>query len=504
MSDPKQNLELHLQQDSDAEEKKQMFDISASPKLFIDTTCEWINDIALIALNILVVFWYDPNRFNRVDVFLAMFFFGYFSSLQGFQQYSIAIILFEIAQFVVYLVFCDFDALPLTVFPVLLVVMLGCKLLEQLVYRYCVDPVSRLFWQKFHKEPKPYKFCGQVKWINAVEFADLFSTVPLFWFNQSRVWGTPWFAVVVVIVLWYHQIMDNVRFMARDRYALRLMYELRSKYDTSCNEAVVIQALKRPMKQHPHEWRILNAIPILYHVLLMVLLVAYLIEYGVDGTSSFEFGYAIFLCVAIVLFGTYWWYESREANKRKELHNDMTLQKILALAKEDPELSDLYGTWVLQDEYCSRKHSITQFTLSEENVMAIDPKDEHRVSCCAGHFSDIYHCKIVGEVQCPNTDEFRTLREPAPLYAHRCPQSGYKFALHKNGIVKFIPVSKDIADKLALARADSYGCFDCLKNVKHANDHSCFCMGMLTNEDTIVRWNRWNADLYYYCTWHKQ
>lgn len=140
--------------------------------------------ISVIIENILVVLWYDSTEFKRSTIFWVMFGFAYLSTLDGFTYNVIAMVLFEIGQFVVYSWFCSFDRGSMIIFAVCLFIQIWCKLSAILVYKFS-NIQSKLIHKHIHQTVKQYKFFSQAKWVNFMELLLLTTTVPMFYFNQS-------------------------------------------------------------------------------------------------------------------------------------------------------------------------------------------------------------------------------------------------------------------------------------------------------------------------------
>eukprot|EP01083_Nonionella_stella_P140761 432337_1 len=456
--------------------------IKDQPCISINTACKCLEYFCLIWLNVLVSVWYDTNTFERSDIFWVIFVFAYVSNIDGIITHMIALILFEIAQYVLYLWFCSFSSDSLLVFSLLLFVSLCSKLIRKLVYKFGADIETYLIHQHIHQQTKEYKFYGPAKWYNCREIAMLMTTVPMFYFNQNRVWGHNWFAILVVIVLWYHRIMDIISLIHRDNYTRKWMKDIQNESNKFDQKRFEIE-LRRPIKEYEYQEIMENIIPIGYHLILLLMLIVYFIkwEFG-SQLSAFESIYA------------------------KKSKGKLTLQQILDEGKQDPQLSDLFGVWTIDTD----KHCCETFTLKEENVIEVDTDEMHKLAetdqgCCSHGVNDIYNSCVVGAVQLPLSESRRRneLKTRPPLWFNSIQPQGYKFILHRNGIIKFVPIGDSLTHQLALARLDSKGCFDLLKNIKHANKYSCFCLGILSKKGEIKRYNRWNTDLDYFYTARK-
>eukprot|EP01084_Bolivina_argentea_P223411 378017_1 len=476
---------------------KDTLTIKQQPPVSINTGFKCLDYAALITLNVLVAVWYDPTKFNRSDIFWAIFVVAYVSNLDGTQRYLIAEILFEISQYILYLWFCSWQQTPLIVFSILITVMFGSKLVIKLIYKFGVDIQTHLIHENCHRTTKEYKFYKPAQWFNGLEVAMLATTVPMFYFDQTRIWGSTWYTVIVALVLWYHRIMDIGTFLYIDIYVREWMNKMSDKYHRKFDKKSLEMELRRPVKEYEHQQVVEDIIPIGYNLLLFVMLLIYFIIYGKSEMTQFEYIYGIILFIIIGFAFVYWGYTTYLSETSK---GDKTLEEILNTGKHDPELCDLFGTWIIDND----KHACESFTLKKENIMEIDMDEIHKLSegCCSHDITDIYNSCVVGAIQLP-LSESKLRNDKAPLYFKCIQPQGYKFILHKNGIIKFVPIGDSIMHKLMLARLDSQGWYDLLKNIKHANKYSCFCLGILTKDGKMERYNRWNSDLEYFYTAEK-
>ena len=291
--------------------------------------------------------------------------------------------------------------------------------------------------------------------------------------------------------------MDIGTLLYQDCYVREWMKNIREKSHKKFTKKSFEWELKRPIKEYDYQEIVQNIIPISYNLLLFILLIIYFVKYDENEMSQFEFIYGIILWLIIgAAFGYFGYQTYSEATSKGK----KSLKEILNEGKKDAKLSDLYGTWIIDND----KHSCLSFNLKEENVMDVDMEEMHKLAegCCSHGVYDIYDSCIVGAVQLP-LNETKLRKEREPLYFHFIEPDAYKFVLHKNGIIKFVPIGDSIKHKLALARLDSQGWFDLFKNIKHANKYSCFCLGILTEKGEIKRYNRWNTDLEYFYTANK-
>ena len=93
---------------------------------------------------------------------------------------------------------------------------------------------------------------------------------------SERVWGEDWYAVIVVIVLWYHRLMDIGTLLYHDIYIREWMDDIKSKYHHKFDKKSFEWELKRPIKEYEYQQIIYNIIPISYNLLLFILLIMYL------------------------------------------------------------------------------------------------------------------------------------------------------------------------------------------------------------------------------------
>ena len=261
------------------------------------------------------------------------------------------------------------------------------------------------------------------------------------------------------------------------------------------NESLLEKELSKPIQSYKYQFVLDNIIPLLYTISLCILIIFYLISY--DNLTTFEMVYSIILCIFIptglCIFSCAIYLS--EPKLRGEL------AKVLQTAKQDAPLSDLYGTWVIDNPL----HPFKTFTLTQDNIMDVDESEKHELGgCCRYGITDIFASSIVGALHLPIKQA--TVRygnfcgSGKPWYFRWIQPQGYKFILHKNGVVKFVPIGESFLHKIMLARTDSDGWMDWIKNLKHGNKYGCFCLGILTKDRKIKRYNRWNNDVDYYYT----
>ena len=164
-----------------------------------------------------------------------------------------------------------------------------------------------------------------------------------------------------------------------------------------------------------------------------------------------------------------------------------------------PQLSDLSGVWDIDNEI----HPAITFTLSEESVVSTKESEKHvlydKISCCSGG------SPIIGAVQMRISDPSNVWRDGRPPWYLRLwfvHDNAYKWILHKNGLVKFLPTpGSPTGHAFMMARADSKSWWDWLKNIVHAHKYGCYCFAVLYKEDGLLkirRDNRWHTKMDHY------
>ena len=135
---------------------------------------------------------------------------------------------------------------------------------------------------------------------------------------------------------------------------------------------------------------------------------------------------------------------------------------------------------------------IKSFELRPENIVKVPKKHRHKLGgCCAGITDDTRGINVYRR-------DILTLH---PLFLPCFPDHLhiYTFVLHANGVVRFvINLKLPLIYKLMFAYYDSEGFIDLVKNLHHRNNNGCFCFGLLTHEDNLVRYNRWNEDCVFF------
>ncbi len=127
-------------------------------------------------------------------------------------------------------------------------------------------------------------------------------------------WGETWFAIVVVVILLYHQIMYVGILLFKDYYVGQLMDDMivrsnKLNYNQHCDTYVFETELRKCLSEEHNLTKVFNAmntiftdtiiIPLLYDLMVFILLIRYLIVYTQSGMTEFEYVYSIMLCVLI-------------------------------------------------------------------------------------------------------------------------------------------------------------------------------------------------------------
>jgi len=173
-------------------------------------------------------------------------------------------------------------------------------------------------------------------------------------------------------------------------------------------------------------------------------------------------------------------------NKQK-VDRELKLDNILDRAIDKTKLDEFFGTWKVDDE----KHPVREFTIKKENIIESKNKNDGHSVC--SKCKSVYNSNIKYVVNVPlSCVKFKN--HIRMLHTHLSHESNYRFVLHENGVIKFVPNNSNILNKLMLARTDSKSLFDLVANLIHVKNHGCFCLGILTKYKTIERYNRWNNE----------
>lgn len=176
-----------LNSDGSSVDYKKLFEIGQEPCISMHTLFRSLDYASLITLNILVIFYYDTDKFHKYEIFWAIFVFAYISNIDGAQKYIWLLMAFDIGQYLLYLWFCSWSEITLIVFSILLFIMLCIKIIGYFVYKYGVTEQAQLIHKNIHQNIREYKFFKPGRWYNGLELAMLATTVPMFYFDQSSV-----------------------------------------------------------------------------------------------------------------------------------------------------------------------------------------------------------------------------------------------------------------------------------------------------------------------------
>lgn len=194
--------------------------------------------------------------------------------------------------------------------------------------------------------------------------------------------------------------------------------------------------------------------------------------------------YFIFLIFLIFIFLVNYNKFIKQKNK-----NIITTRDILKITKKNPKIEDLLGTWIIDNPL----HPFKMFNLKKENILHTTKHlQKHNVCKCS-------KVKIIGAIILNKSDT--VLRNKiAPFYTKYIKEDGYILILHSDGVIKFFPNSNDLLHIISLGRADSLGWIDFIYNYLHSMKYGCFCLGILTKNNEIKRYNRWANKFpsYYY------
>lgn len=174
--------------------------------------------------------------------------------------------------------------------------------------------------------------------------------------------------------------------------------------------------------------------------------------------------------------------------KRVENNGKEKTSALLKTAKKNPDISELFGTWVIDNEI----HPFKEFTLSESQLTTVNKDiDTHHLvmennNCCSST-----NTNIVGTFLLKKADTVHRYPNNKPWYDKYIGEELYRLILHDNGLVKFKPVAKSKLYELVLARVDSQSNWNFLLNVVHASRFGCFCFCILTEDGKLRRLNRW-------------
>jgi len=135
--------------------------------------------------------------------------------------------------------------------------------------------------------------------------------------------------------------------------------------------------------------------------------------------------------------------------------------------------------------------NIKSFELKKENIVKIKCEKGHSLGCCNNRNNDefVYGIHLFSD----NIVLYNIVLSILPLFPINEPI--YTFILHKNGVIRFrINDNMPQIYKILFAYIDSTGFIDTINNLNHSSNNGCFCFGLLTQDNNIVRYNRWNDD----------
>lgn len=174
--------------------------------------------------------------------------------------------------------------------------------------------------------------------------------------------------------------------------------------------------------------------------------------------------------------------------QRIKIQGKQKSASLLKTAIKKPDISALYGTWVIDNE----RHLLRTFTLSASQLTTVDKDiDTHHLvidnhKCC-----NTAATKIVGTFILNRKDTVYRNPNNLPWYEKYINDDVYRLILHDNGLIKFKPIGNSNLHAIALARVDSPNTWDWVLNVIHAARFGCFCFCILTEDGKFKRYNRW-------------
>jgi hypothetical protein len=123
--------------------------------------------------------------------------------------------------------------------------------------------------------------------------------------------------------------------------------------------------------------------------------------------------------------------------------------------------------------------------LKKENIVKIPSDKGHALGCCKqDNKEDLHGINLFASDPRLRALPFFPVDEPI-----------YTFILHPNGVVRFrINDNMPYIYKLLFTFIDSTGIIDAINNYNHVKNNGCFCFGLLTHDNSIIRYNRWNED----------
>ena len=151
-----------------------------------------------------------------------------------------------------------------------------------------------------------------------------------------------------------------------------------------------------------------------------------------------------------------------------------------SFVKKNAEIKCLVGEYIVIGN-----PNYKSFELKKENIVKIKAEKGHRLGCCENDSDEfVYGIELFSTQKLLRLLPFFPINEPI-----------YTFILHKNGVVRFrINDNMPFIYKLLFAYLDSAGVYDMIHNLHHRMRNGCFCFGLLTQDNNILRYNRWNDD----------
>jgi hypothetical protein len=157
--------------------------------------------------------------------------------------------------------------------------------------------------------------------------------------------------------------------------------------------------------------------------------------------------------------------------------SDKLLRK--SFVKKNANIECLVGEYIV----IGNPH-LKSLELKRENIVRVKRENGHAMGCCSGDDKALYGIELFS-----NDIRLRYL----PFFPRNEPI--YTFVLHSNGVIRF-RINKNIPClyQFSFTYIDSTGFIDTIDNLLHMKRNGCFCFGILTQDNDIVRYNRWNDD----------
>jgi hypothetical protein len=160
--------------------------------------------------------------------------------------------------------------------------------------------------------------------------------------------------------------------------------------------------------------------------------------------------------------------------------------------KKNANINDLVGEYMM----ICKGHCSGTLELHKKDIIQIDDEKGHALGTCCKNSSNE---KLQGiRLYASNDLRLRYL----PFFPIHEPI--YTFVLHPNGVIRFrINENMPAIYKILFAYNDSTGIIDLVSNLYHVSKNGCFCFGLLTQDNNIIRYNRWNDDCELFATFLK-